>query len=85
MRCGICNAVECRCAPTIGEYSEGLTVEIDCITLTDRDSTQRGHPIGSRRWVVRAFNEAGFNQTNVDIVDLVEWLRENKPELLECE
>lgn len=31
---------------------------------------------------VTALNEAGYNRTDVDIVDLIRWLKANRPELL---
>jgi hypothetical protein len=34
------------------------------------------------RWVVRAMNQSGFDCTEVDLVDLIEWVRKNKPEFL---
>jgi len=35
------------------------------------------------RWVIKAKNEAGHNCTLVDVLDLVNWLYMNKPDLLE--
>ena len=35
------------------------------------------------RLVICALNEATYNATEVDLLDLIEWLKENKPELLE--
>jgi len=40
---------------------------------------------GNGRLVVKAFNESGFNSTEVDIIDLLKWIKENKPELLKTE
>lgn len=34
------------------------------------------------RPVIIATNEGGFNSTSVDLLQLLEWLRANKPELL---
>lgn len=34
------------------------------------------------RWTVAAFNEGGYNGTSVDLLDLITWLKVNKPELL---
>ena len=52
------------------EYSEGMEVGVD----REEDSN---------RWIVRAYNEGGHNCTEVDILDLVDWLRKNKPDLLQ--
>lgn len=35
------------------------------------------------RWVIEALNEAGYNGTDVDLLDLLSWLRNNRPELLQ--
>ena len=37
------------------------------------------------RLVVEAYNESGFNVTQVDLVQLIHWLRVNRPDLLEDE
>lgn len=34
------------------------------------------------RFVVRAFNEGGYNCTDVDVLDLIAWIKANKPEWL---
>lgn len=44
----------------VREYSEGYQVEL---WLYDG------------RLVIRAYNEASYNETNVDVGDLLEWLR----------
>jgi hypothetical protein len=35
-------------------------------------------------YLIRAYNEGGYNCTEVSLEDLLDWLREHKPELL-CE
>ncbi len=35
------------------------------------------------RWVVIAWNEGGYNLTQVDLLDLLKWLRAHRPDLLE--
>lgn len=52
----------------IREYAEELPVEIKKL---------------ENRWIIHAKNEAGFNCTQVDLVDVIEYVRENMPELLE--
>jgi hypothetical protein len=37
---------------------------------------------GEGRWVIRASNECGNNCTEVDVVELISWLRANRPEFL---
>ena len=51
----------------IREYAEGMTVKI-------REENER--------LVVRAYNEGGYNLTDVDLLDILDWVKENKPELL---
>ena len=53
---------------TVREYNEGMAVEID--TLDDR-------------WIIIARNEAGYNSTQVDMVDLIEWLYRYMPEVID--
>jgi len=36
----------------------------------------------AERLVVRALNEGGHNSTEVDLLQLIAWLKTNKPELL---
>ena len=57
----------------IPEYCEGFPVEIGAAP------THRGP--GSRL-VVRAYNEAGHNQTNVDLEELLAWVWANRPDLI---
>lgn len=49
------------------EYAEEFPVELD---------KHEG------RYIVRAFNEGGCDLTEVDLFDLLEWIKKNKPELL---
>ncbi len=35
------------------------------------------------RLAVKASNEGGFNCTKVDLLDLIAWVKANRPELLE--
>jgi hypothetical protein len=52
----------------VTEYAEGLDVRLQ---LEDN-----GRPI------VSAFNEGGFNGTSIDLLELLVWLRANRPDLL---
>lgn len=40
---------------------------------------------GSFRWVIEAYNEGGYNSTQVDLLDVIAWVRENRPELLSAD
>ena len=35
------------------------------------------------RLIINAANEGGFNCTQVDLQDVIDWVSENKPEMLE--
>lgn len=52
----------------IREYHEGLPVVII--------------PTTSDRWVITAMNECGNNWVDIDLIDVVDWVKHNKPELL---
>jgi hypothetical protein len=54
--------------PGVREYAESMPVLIG--------DDENG------RVVICAFNEGGLNQTNVDVVDFLNWLRKHRPELL---
>jgi hypothetical protein len=55
----------------VTEYAEGLDVRLQ---LEDN-----GRPI------VSAYNEGGFNGTSVDLLELLAWLRANRPDLIGVE
>ncbi len=51
----------------VREYAEGYEVKIDYV---------------GDRPVVAAMCKAGYDRTLVDLLDLLEWVKANKPELL---
>ena len=51
----------------VREYSEGYEVKL---------GVEDGRP------VLVAINEGGYNSTAVDLVDVIAWVRANRPELL---
>ena len=55
----------------VREYAEGMKVEF----LINKNNIP----------VIVAYNEAGYNATEVDTVDLIRWLIHNKPELVSRE
>jgi hypothetical protein len=69
---------------SIREYSEGLPVTIEEYVVTERKSLQlQGRAkVGERRITIVASCQAGFDGTQVDLLDLLQWVKENKPELL---
>lgn len=50
----------------VREYCEEFGVELNDVN---------GRP------VIMAYNEGGYNSTQVDLLDLIEWLKEHKEEL----
>lgn len=37
---------------------------------------------GAKRLVIQAINQGGYDSTEVDLLDLISWLKENRPDLL---
>ena len=52
----------------VTEYAEGLDVRLQ---LEDNG-----------RLIVSAYNEGGFNGTSIDLLELLAWLRNNRPDLI---
>lgn len=65
-------------ATGVHEYCEGYDVVLKRHVSDIR--WMRTRP-GHGRWVVRALNEAGYNSTEVDVVELLGWLKVNRPDL----
>lgn len=66
----------------VQEYAEGMPVYL---TKTDgiyAYGVNKENWKGNGRLVIKAFNEAGCNITEVDLIQLIEWVKENKPEIL---
>ena len=59
-------------ATNIREYADEYPVKI-----TSREVE------GKERLVIDALNEGGYNGTEVDLLDVLKWVKENMPELLE--
>lgn len=53
----------------VREYAEEMPVEL----VTTKN-----------RLAVKAFNEAGYNCTEVDLLDLLAWVKANRPEVWEA-
>ncbi len=54
----------------IREYDEEMDVEIK----QDKEY--------NNRLVIKAYTEGGYRATIVDLLDIIKWVKENKPELL---
>ena len=59
----------------VQEYCEGMDV---LIINTTGDINKKG----CGRLVINAKNEAGYNSTEVDLLQLIEWIKANMPELI---
>ena len=49
---------------------------------TEEDPVTIGRLLGEGRWIVRATTNDGFACTEVDLKDILKWVKQNKPELL---
>ena len=67
----------------VTEYAEEEPVELVQSTGSYRDGVPDSERPGFGRWVVRALNEGGHKCTEVDVLHLVAWLKEHRPDLLE--
>lgn len=65
------------------EYAERYQVELVQTTGIYRFGVPDEQSEGFGRWVVKALNEGGCNCTEVDVLQLVAWLKKNRPDLLE--
>lgn len=62
----------------IREYNEGHDVEIVPVSAYN----VRNNPELTDRPVILAVNEGGHNCVEVDLLDVIDWVKENRPELL---
>ncbi len=62
----------------IREYGDDFPVTLDWNHMTGADYKRTGE----RRLCITAVNEGGYNSTAVDLLDLIAWVKKNKPELL---
>lgn len=66
----------------VQEYCEGGVVRIFRTTGTYKYNTEQEKQTGYGRLVILAENEGGNNCTEVDLLQLIKWLKENMPELI---
>lgn len=59
-------------SPKIREYNEGLDVAVYQIEVGRQ-----------KRWIIEAYNEAGCCCTQVDLEDILDWIAEYQPEMLD--
>ncbi len=60
----------------IREYAEGMPVSVSVIS-TDCNT----NPI-EPRICIGALNEGGYNGVDVDLQDIIDWVKKNEPEML---
>lgn len=51
----------------VREYAEGLQVRL---------------AVNGGRWTIYALNECGHNGTEIDLLDVIDWVKTNRPELM---
>jgi hypothetical protein len=66
----------------VREHSEGMDVLLTETSGLYEYDTPVEKWKGHGRLVIRAFNEAGFNNTQVDLLDIIVWIKTNRPDLL---
>lgn len=59
----------------VTEYAEGYIVKLG---IEEAKNTKRGD-----RPVITAINEGGFNSTSVDVIELLAWILEHRPDLID--
>lgn len=66
----------------VREYAEQYPVELELVAPNPLVPEYGPPATEGARWCVLAWNEARHNATRVDVLDLLAWLRENRPDLL---
>jgi hypothetical protein len=66
----------------VKEYAEGMIVELTQTTGIYESAIPKEQRDGYGRWVIRAKNEGGYNCTEVDVFQLVQWLKSNRPDMI---
>ena len=64
------------------EYCEGIQVNLVTVDGVYASGLPQAEWQGHGRLAIQAYNESGYNSTQVDLLDLIKWLRNNYPELL---
>lgn len=65
----------------IREYAEEMEAKI--CERKDYEGNERR--VGAGRLIISARNEGGYNGTHVDLLDVIDWVKANMPELLKSE
>jgi hypothetical protein len=65
----------------VREYCEEMDVEIRATTGMYRIGLPDESCPGYGRLVVKALNEGGYNSTEVDLLELLAWVKKNMPDV----
>lgn len=67
----------------VREYAEFYPVFLGTLSRDDAEYADK-HKVKTEagREVIVAYNEGGCDLTQVDLLDLIDWLKKNRPELL---
>ncbi|MBU0959558.1 MAG: hypothetical protein KKB31_06435 [Nanoarchaeota archaeon] len=65
----------------IHEYCEEMEVEI--LKLKKIVEPEIYRACVEQRWVIKAFSEGGYSSTEIDLVELLKFVKEKMPELWE--
>ena len=71
---------ECTLMDGVTEYAEGYGVRL--VETTGADAGLGKPHEGAGRLAIKAFNEAGCNCTEVDLLELLAWVKANRPDLM---
>lgn len=62
----------------VTEYAEGFPVELRELSIEEPGATL----LREGRLVVVALNQGGFDNTAIDLLELISWMKDNRPDLL---
>lgn len=66
----------------VTEYSEGYEVRLVETTGVYLSGIPEHQCPGYGRLVIKASNESGYNCTEVDLLEMLAWLKSNRPDLM---
>lgn len=66
----------------VTEYCEEMNVELKGTNGHYTFGVPKEKWPGRGRLIIRALNESGYNSTEVDLLELLTWLKENRPDIL---
>ncbi len=66
----------------VTEYCENIPVYLTDTTGIYEYLVDKSEWAGNGRLVIKAINEGGYNSTQIDVLELIQWLKDNRPDLL---